>query len=144
MIMQNEFQNAQLMIEEVEQFSNNKLKLKNDLFVIVNSAIKNNLNEKLNDLAFTSKYVKGLMRVLFSGQNNPEVKNIEQIQSDLSNNIQKTIEMIKNILIYESSEVQEEFQKKFFNMNSESFGNLDLLLSDLEWLKMYLNDLKRS
>lgn len=141
--MQNNIQNAQLIIEEVEQFSNNKLKLKNDLFVIVNSALKNNLNEKLNDLAFTSKYVKGLMRVLFSAQNNPEVKNIEQIQSDLSNNIQKTIEMIKDILIYESSEIKYEFQKKYFNLNSESLGNLNFLLSDLEWLKMYFNDLKR-
>lgn len=141
--MQNDFQNAQLIIEEVEQFSNHKLKLKNDLFVILNSAIKNNLNEKLNDLAFTSKYVKGLMRVLFSAQNNPEVKNIEQIQSDLSSNIQRTIEMIKDILTNESSEVQDEFQKKYFDLNSDSFENLDLLLSDLEWLKMYFNDLKR-
>jgi len=83
------------------------------------------------------------MRVLFSAQNNPEVKNIEQIQSDLSSNIQRTIEMIKDILTNESSEVQDEFQKKYFDLNSDSFENLDLLLSDLEWLKMYFNDLKR-
>ncbi len=141
--MQDNFQDAQLIIDEVNQFSNNKLKLKNELFIIINSAIKNNQKEQLSDLAFTSKYVKGLMRVLLTAQNNPEVKNFEQIQNDLSTNIQKSIELIKDILINESDEIKNEFQNKFFEVNNVSFENFNLLLSDLEWLKMYLNYLKR-
>ena len=128
--------------DEVEKFSENKLLVKQDLLTLVSSAI-DSLNEELFfSIAFTAKYIQGLLRVIQHAGTNPEIKNLEQIKTDLTENMKKISNDLRTILAGSETEVKEMFAEKYLALTAESFSNLRNLLSDLEWVKIYHNRLK--
>ena len=96
-----------------------------------------------DDLCFTGKYINGLLRVLKTGNTNPEVKSLDHVKKDLSDNMEKVIAQLKEITLNSSEEVKIDFEKKYFSLSPEAFTNLTDLVSDLDVLKKYLNHLKR-
>lgn len=131
------------LLDEVEQFANNKLKRKKDLETLVRLSYENEKTKEFEDLSFTAKYIIGLQRVLKKGNTNPEVTNLEQIKKDYSSNFEKVVVQFKEILSSSSEEIKNYFHKTYLELNQESFINLNELLEDLEWTKMYLNKKKR-
>ena len=130
--------------DEVEKFSENKLFVKQDLLTLLSSAI-DSLNEELYfSIAFTAKYVQGLLRVIQQAGTNPEIKNLAQIKNDLTENMEKITDNLKTLIAYSDIEVKEKFEEKYLALTAESFSNLRNLLSDLEWVKIYHNRLKRT
>ena len=130
--------------DEVEKFSENKLFVKQDLLTLLSSAI-DSLNEELFfSIAFTAKYVQGLLRVIQQAGTNPEIKNLAQIKNDLTENMEKITDNLKTLIAYSDIEVKEKFEEKYLALTAESFSNLRNLLSDLEWVKIYHNRLKRT
>jgi len=130
--------------DEVEKFSENKLLVKQDLLTLVSSAI-NSLNEELFfSIAFSAKYVQGLLRVIQQAGTNPEIKNLQQIKNDLTENMEKISNDLRTILAGSEIEVKEMFAEKYLTLTAESFANFRLLLNDLEWVKIYQNQLKRT
>ncbi len=134
---------AAQFVNEVEKFSHSKLKRKIELLRIYEEALKFNNEKEFEDLAFTAKYVQGLLRVVKTGTVNPEVQNIEQIKKDFSDNMNKTVDRIKKIIAGASEDLKLHFEKTYFELTQDSFINFSELLSDLEWAKMYLNEIKR-
>lgn len=130
-------------ISDVEIFSNSSLKLKEDLSFLLDECSRNDEFNKFEDLCFTGKYVNGLLKVLKSGSSNPEVKSLDHIKKDLSDNMEKVISQLKEITLNSSEEIKESFSKKYFTLSSETFSNLTVLVSDLDIVKQYLNHLKR-
>jgi hypothetical protein len=131
------------LVKEVDEFSGYKLKKRADLQIIFEETLNKGKEKLLEDLAFTSKYVQGLIRVLRESSNNPEIKNLENIQSDLGANMQKAITRIKEIVASSDGSTQQYFQRTYFELSQQGFMNLNDLLSDMEWTKKYINDLKR-
>lgn len=130
--------------DEVEKFSANKLLVKSDLRTLVSLAI-NSLNEELfSSIAFTAKYIQGLLRVIQQAGTNPEIKNFQQIKNDLTENMEKISTDLKTLLAGSEIEVKEMFTEKYLALTAESFANLRKLLHDLEWVKIYQNQLKRT
>ncbi len=134
---------AAQFVDEVEKFSRSKLKRKIELIRIYEESLKTDNEKEFEDLAFTAKYVQGLLRVVNSGTLNPEVKNIEQVKKDFSDNMEKTVGQIKNIIARSDEMLKQHFESTYFSLTRESFANMTELLSDLEWAKMYLNEIKR-
>ncbi len=134
---------AAQFVNEVEKFSHSKLKRKIELLRIYEEALKFNNEKEFEDLAFTAKYVQGLLRVVKTGTINPEVQNIEQIKKDFSDNMNKTVDQIKKIIAGAGEDLKQHFEKTFFELTQDSFINFSELLSDLEWAKMYMNEIKR-
>jgi hypothetical protein len=83
------------------------------------------------------------MRVLQSGASNSEVSSMEKIKADFSSNIKKVMEQIKDIIAGTDEELKKYFADNYFEMSQQGLTNLNELLADLEWTKMYLNDQKR-
>lgn len=131
------------LLKGIEEFSQNQIKRKDDLLILFDQAITNNKSKDLEETAFTAKYIRGLMRVLKSGNSNPEVGNFEQIKKDFEDNMKKVTDQLKNLITLSDPLIKNNFEKTFFELNQESFQNLNNLLADLEWTKMYLNDQKR-
>lgn len=131
-------------LDSAEEFTNSILLQKEDLTIIIKESYKNNKAEIFEELCFTGKYVNGLMRVMKIGSSNPEVKSLDHLKKDLSDNMEKVISQLKEITLKSSFEVKEEFEKKYFKLSPESIRNLSELVSDLDTLKKYLNYLKRS
>ena len=130
-------------INDVEKFSKARLKRKAELIRIYEEAIKSR-NEKLfDDLVFTAKYVQGLMRAIKTGADNTEINNLEQIKKDFSDNVLKVVVQIKEIISSSDESLKEHFNHTYFELSQQGFLSLSELLYDLEWAKMYLNDLKR-
>ncbi len=130
-------------VNEVEKFSKTSLNKKAELLRIYEESIRIGKEKEFEDLAFTAKYLRGLMRVLQSGTNNPEISSMEHIKSDFSSNIKKVKEQIKEIIKDSDEQLKQHFSDNFFAMSQEGLINLNELLADLEWAKMYLNNQKR-
>jgi hypothetical protein len=131
-------------VNEVEKFSKSRLKRKAELIRIYEEAVNNN-NEKLfEDLAFTAKYVQGLLRIVKTGSANSEINNLDQIKKDFSDNMNKVILKIKEIIAGADEGMKTHFELTYFELSQQGFINISELLSDLEWAKIYLNDRKRN
>jgi len=141
-----DFNNSGKLLNEVDSFSSSKggqLKRKVDLNIIFKEAFIHNKEKLLEDLSFTAKYLQGLVRVLKKGTQNPDVHSLEYVKSDYSSNLNKFTNQVKEILSEKDQGVKEYFDKTYFELSQEGFQNLNELLSDLEWTKMYLNMQKR-
>lgn len=141
--MINNSPNAPDFVNEVEKFSGTSLNKKAELLRIYEESIKSGKEKVFGDLAFTAKYLRGLMRVLQNSSNNPQVDSLEKIKADFSSNIKKVIEQVKDIISDSDEDLQKHFEENYFEMSQEGLTNLNELLADLEWTKMYLNDQKR-
>ena len=130
-------------IDEVEIFSNNQLKRKEDLQKIYIECLTNNTTHLFEELSFTAKYVNGLIKVLKSGINNPEVQSLEHVKKDLTSNLNKLMEQMNNILLHSDNDIKSYFDNNYLKMTQNSFQNLNDLISDLDWIKKFLNDFKR-
>lgn len=130
-------------LDSAEEFTNAVMMHKADLAIVINESNKNNRVDLFEELCFTGKYVNGLLRVMKTGNSNPEVKSLDHVKKDLSENMEKVISQLKEITLNSSAEVKEEFEKKYFNLSPDTFRNLSELVSDLDTLKKYLNHLKR-
>lgn len=131
-------------LNSAEEFTNSVFTKKDDIMILISESYKNNKIEIFEELCFTGKYVSGLMRVIKTGSSNPEVKSIDHIKKDLSDNIEKVINQLREITLNSSIEVKDKFEKKYFKLSPETFKNLTELVSDLDALKRYINYLKRS
>ena len=141
---QSYFQMSSDFINDVEKFSKAKLKRKAELIRIYEEALKSN-NEKLfDDLTFTAKYVQGLMRVVKSGSVNSDIKNIDSIKKDFSDNMNKVVLKIRDLISSADENLKIHFEQTYFELSQQGFLNLAEIISDLEWTKMYLNDSKRN
>ena len=141
---QSYFQISSDFINDVEKFSKDKLKRKAELIRIYEEALKYK-NEKLfDDLAFTAKYVQGLMRVVKSGSINPDIKNIDSIKKDFTDNMNKVVLKIRELISSADENLKIHFEQTYFELSQQGFVNLAELLSDLEWTKIYLNDSRRN
>jgi hypothetical protein len=137
-------QDAELFCNEVEKFSDMKLLVKPDLQTLVMASANSFHEELFFSIAFSAKYVRGLLRVIQQGVTNPDIKNLAQIKKDLAENMEQITANLKILIANESTEVKEEFEQNYFSLTAESFANLRKLLNDLEWVKIYHNQLKRT
>jgi transcriptional regulator of heat shock response len=131
-------------LESVETYTNSLLQRKDDTKKIIHIAAGNNKKEQFERLAFTAKYISGMVRVLKTAPGIPEVSSLDQIKNDLNENIKKAVEQLKEIISFSDATTQEYFEKNYFNLSSQNFKNLSQLFSDLESVKKYLNYLKRN
>ena len=135
--------NASDFVNEVEKFSGTNLNKKAELLRIYEEAVNSGKEKVFEDLAFTGKYLRGLMRVLQNGSENPQVDSMDKIKADFSSNVKKVTEQIKNIISAADEGLRKHFEENYFEMSQEGLTNINELLADLEWTKMYLNDQKR-
>ena len=142
--MINDFSNtAADFVNEVEKFSKTNLNKKAELLRIYEESLKSNKEKIFEDLTFTAKYLRGLMRVLQSGTSNAEVSSMEKIKADFSANIKKVTGQLKDIISNADEELKKYFADDYFEISQQGLTNLNELLADLEWTKMYLNEQKR-
>jgi hypothetical protein len=137
-------ENTEILIQEIEVFSKNGLKRKEDLALLLFLGYSNNMREAVEDLSFTSKYVQGLFRVLEKASGNADVQNLGQIKADITVNLEKVKEMIKQLISKAEESDKRHFIESYLPLTQKSLFNLTELMSDLEWTKRYLNQVKRS
>ena len=141
---ENYSKNPRELLKKVDEFSDFKLLRRDDLQIIFAEGVKEENNKLFEDLIFTAKYVHGLMKVIKMGKENSEVKSLEHVKDDLTKNLELVVEQIRKIIAGSSQSDKAYIENNFLQMTGEAFKNLTELLSDLDWTKKYLNDLKRN
>jgi hypothetical protein len=131
------------IIDEVDDFSLHRLNKKTDLKTLYNLSVSEGKGKTFENLIFTAKYVEGLMRVLKTGVNNPEVNSLDHIKKDFTHNMQKIVEQMKELITNADEQIKRYFEITYFDLSQQSMQNLTLILSDLEWTKKYINMQKR-
>lgn len=132
-----------IFINEAEQFSKSLFERKDDLILILETASQNEFDFTLDQIAFTAKYIKGLMSVVSSASGNPEIKNAAQLNSDLAANLEKFRGYLLAANEKMKNETRETFYKKYLEMSGQSFSNLKKLIEDFSLIKIFLNHKKR-
>lgn len=130
-------------LDEVEKFTESSLQSKNDIQKLINIVVASKKEKQFEDLTFTSKYICGLMRVMKNAPGVPEVSSIDHVKKDLSENINKAVDQLKEILEESNKAEKDYFENTYTQLSSENFNNLQRLFSDLESVKKYLNYIKR-
>jgi hypothetical protein len=131
-------------LEETEKFLESSLNKKYDVQQIISHAVLMKREAEFNELIFTAKYLRGLMRVAEKAPGIPEVENIEHIKSDISDNMNKVVEQIRSLMAGIERNKIDFFEENYLSLNQNSFINLNFLLDDLESVKKFLNHLKHS
>ena len=131
------------IIEEIDDFSQHRLNKKTDLKTLYSLSFMEDKGKTFEELSFTAKYAEGLMRVLKTGTNNPEVKNLDLIKKDFTHNMQKIVDQMKEIVAHTDEQIKRYFEITYFDLSQQAMQNLTLILSDLEWAKKYFNMQKR-
>ena len=127
----------------VEGYTGSLLHKKNDINKLIELVVTEKKEEEFERLTFTAKYICGMMRVVKNAPGIPEVNSIDQIKSDLNEHLKKGIEQLKEIIASSNESEKDYFEKTYFTLSTQSFGNLTQLFSDLESVKKYINHLKR-
>lgn len=127
---------------KTQRFNKHLLNKKDDVQQLISIAVKLKREEEFNELIFTAKYLRGLLRIVNKAPGIPEVESIDHIKSDISENMKKVLDHLRNILSGAEANAINFFEKNYLSLNERNFINLNLLLADLESLKKYLNHLK--
>ncbi len=127
----------------IEEFTRSKLRRKIDLLRLYEEAQLHDNIKLFEELLFNAKYVMGLLRVVQSSASLEDIKNIEQIKKDFSENMEKVINQLKEIIKSASPDLSRYFEDTYFKLTQENFIHISELLSDLEQAKKYVNSVKR-
>jgi hypothetical protein len=130
-------------IKSVEEYTGRPLNQRDDVRGIIKIVMENKKEKEFSELVFTSKYICGLMRVINNASAISEVKSVDQIKFDLSENIKKGVERLKGIISFAEDGQRDYFEKTYLSLTAQNFSNLSQLFSDLEAVKKYLNYQKR-
>lgn len=137
-------ENITELIIEIENYSGNRLKRKEDLSTLIELAYSGNKNDLIEELSFTAKYVQGLFRILKQAADNADIQNTAQIKTDLSDNLEKVKNKIEELLLKADETTRVYFRETYLELSQNSLFSLTELMNDLEWTKKYLNQAKRT
>lgn len=130
------------LLDDTETFLNRFLSNKSDLLLIIKAYDSKGNFEEFEDLCFTGKYLNGLFKVLDKSTDIPEVKNVDHIKKEISENIKKLMQSLSEL----ASELNEEEKKlitiKYLQLTQNSVQNLKSIAEDFDEIKIYLNHLK--
>lgn len=129
---------------KIDEFAKGKLNNAEDLTRIAEIIFKINKQELLDEISFSAKYSQGLLKIIQNRSNNIEDDYFDRIKAEYTEAVKKVRELLTRILNDGSPFIKQIFIDKYLSLTHESLNNLNLLMSDLSWVKMYLNDIKRS
>jgi hypothetical protein len=120
-------------------FAGGKLKAKEDVVKLIEFCFAGNMEEELKQFAFTSKYLNGLIRVSNKPVGN-QITNIETIRGEISTNAEKAALQLSSLV--SRAEFRDEFIEKYLSLSQTAVESFMGVISDFEWFKMYLNEIK--
>lgn len=136
-------QQAEEFSSHVNTFANGRLNNVEDLTRLTELFFKEEKFDQLEDLAFSAKYAQGLLKIIRDRSNNFEDDYFEKIRSEYTEAIKKIRKILDEIIGSSASFLKGIFSDKYLSMTHESLNNLNQLINDLSWVKIYLNEKKR-
>jgi hypothetical protein len=128
----------------VDEFAKGKLNNAEDLTRLTEIIYRIEKENLLEDISFSAKYAQGLLKIIQNRNNNFEDEYFEKIKIEYTTAVKNVRGILEEIINNGSSFIKNIFKEKYLSMTHESLQNLNLLIDDLSWVKVYNNDVKRS
>jgi hypothetical protein len=134
---------ADELFNSVLKMSHHKIKRGEDLKRIIETAYQFDLKDELEQLAFSGKFSNGLFKIIQAGGGTFEPEYFEKIKVEYTESLQEVKNRIEKILEKSSDFFSGIFREKYFTLSHEALKNLADLCADLNYLKIYINEIKR-
>lgn len=128
---------------EVDEFAKGKLHNAEDLTRITEIIFRKGNLELLEEISFSAKYAQGLLKIVKVRNTNIEDEYFEKVGKEYTEAVKKVRSALEEIIEDASSFIKNIYKDKYLALTHESLNNLNQLIDDLSWVKIYLNDKKR-
>lgn len=139
-----EFTNdTQKILSVIEELYKGKINYPDDIGRLIELSIQNGKMDILEGLSFQARYAQGLLKIVQNRDNKIEDEYFSKVQREFAEAIGKIKSSIEIIISDSSGFIYQIFNEKYLQMTQDALSNLNKLCSDLGFVKLYLNDLKR-
>ena len=131
------------IFEEVLKLSGGTLNNPDDLKLIIGSALNQNKLETLESLSFHAKFSDGILSVIRKKNTAVPQEYFSKAEEEFKNNLFKVRGCLEEILTNESEFIKSILTEKYLHLSQSGLENLSRLCSDLSYLKLFFNDIKK-
>ncbi len=130
------------ILQRVNELAENRLQRREDLELLIDTAIKQNKISLLKELSFHAKFSDGLLRVVQKKESTVDEAYFLKATEEYKNSIEKVRTVLEELLINASEFFNSVLTEKYLQLSQVSLANLNSLCSDLSYLKLFFNDLR--
>ncbi len=134
--------NSRDILIKVAEFAGNQLKQSEDLKLLIDTAIKQDKIQLLEELSFHAKFSDGLLRVIQRKDNAINEEYFQKAVDEFQSSVEKVIAILNELLDGETDFIKSILKEKYLQPSQAGLANLNSLCSDLSFLKLFFNDLK--
>ncbi|MFH1196020.1 MAG: hypothetical protein V1720_09920 [bacterium] len=130
-------------LADVQNQTGKKIKNSDDISRLIEIIFNEKKESLLETLAFNSKYLQGLLKVVQTRDENISPDYFRKVTNEYSEYLQKIKNDLEYILATATEFYRVIFREKYFALSKESLQNLTDLCSDFALIKLFLNEKKR-
>lgn len=134
--------NSEEIIIKVAELAGNNLSQREDLKLLIDTAINWNKIFLLEELSFHAKFSNGLLRVIQRKDNTIDDEYFQKAVDEFQSSIEKVTAILNELLDSATEFIKSILTEKYLLQSQTSLSNLNSLCSDLSFLKLFFNDLK--
>ena len=132
------------IISEVDRLSGGKLNFWDDIESFIRIAAEEGKMETLKEISFYAKFLKSILSILQRKDEIIDGNYLNKAAGEYKTNLRKISGLINELLGNGNAFLKGILNEKYFKLSVESLRNLNLLCSDLSYLKLYFNDRRNS
>ena len=132
------------ILNKLDELSDGKLKFRDDIEKLVDTAIADNKMKLLEEISFTAKFIQGLLSIIQKKDDTIDPAYFEKAVGEYTEAVSGIKNQLEELISANSEFYKSIFSAKFFSMTQASLQNLNYLCADLSYLKLFFNDLKYS
>lgn len=133
---------AEAFIIDIEKECNTVLVSRDDLLLLFESCFQFNEEKIIDEIAFTGKYIHSLVTILKRRNDHLDEVALLKVKEEYTANIKRFTELIEKIINPADDIAKEKIQSKYLQLSHQALENISILCSDLNFVKIYLNDKK--
>ncbi|MBA4407336.1 hypothetical protein C0389_08685 [bacterium] len=133
---------AENILIGVTALAGNPLKQRDDLKLLIDTAIQQDKIPFLEELSFHAKFSNGLLRVIQRKDSTIDEEYFLKTVDEFQSSIKKVMLILTELLSGATGFIQSILNDKYLQLSQSSLTNLNSLCSDLSYLKLFFNDLK--
>lgn len=135
-------QTSEEIIIRVNDLSGNALKQRDDLKLLIDTAVTQDKISLLEELSFHAKFSDGLLRVVQRKNSTIDEEYFLKAIDEYKISIEKVRVILNELLSGATDFIKLILTEKYLTLSQASLANLNSLCFDLSFLKLFFNDLK--
>ncbi len=133
---------AENIISGLTNLAGENFNRKDDVKLLIETAVQQGKIQLLEELSFHAKFSSGLLRVIQKKDSTIDEAYFLKAVDEYKLGIEKVAYFIEELLNGSSDFIRSVLTEKYLQLSQTCLANLNLLCSDLSYLKLFFNDVK--